>query len=145
MAAAGAGFVAGLESRVLLRRLSFCVLLAGEASPTREFHSVRSTLRIGPAAGAAVSLLVPVAPLSPRPVNPCSLTFPRQKFPRYLDLKVPSPQRHVGLPHFLLQTSWTLRLYPDASFAPVPQAPHPQSKRTFVSLASFSTRLDVSR
>lgn len=138
MATAGGSFVAGLESRVLLRLVSFGVLLAGEASPTLEFYSVRSTLLIGPAASAAVSLLVPVARLSLHPLNPCSLTFPRHKFPLYLDLKVPSPQWHVGSPHFLIQaSSWTLALYPDASFAPEPQAPHPQSKRTFASLASL--------
>ena len=70
MATAGGSCVADPGSRSLLRLLSFCVLLAGEASPARELQSVRRTLRICPAASAAVSHLVPAAPPSPHPVNP---------------------------------------------------------------------------
>lgn len=40
MATAGGGSVAGPGSRSFLRLLPFCVLLAGEASPARELHSV---------------------------------------------------------------------------------------------------------
>lgn len=45
MATAGGGSAAELGSRGLLRLLSFCVLLAGEASQTRELHSARRTFR----------------------------------------------------------------------------------------------------
>lgn len=59
MAAAGGDSGADLGRRSLLYLVSSCVLLAGEASPAREFHSAGRTLRVGPTAGAAVSFLVP--------------------------------------------------------------------------------------
>lgn len=55
MATAAGGSVANLGSPGLLHLLSFFALLAGEASPTRKLHSVKRTLRISPAASAAVS------------------------------------------------------------------------------------------
>lgn len=58
MAAAGGGSASDLRRRDLLRLVSSCVLLAGEASPARGLHSAGRTLRVGPAAGAAVSFLL---------------------------------------------------------------------------------------
>lgn len=131
MATAGGSPAADPGSRRLLRLVSFCVLLAGEAFPARELRRVRRTVRIGRAAGAAVPLLVPSAPGSPHPVNPLSLSFPRQKFPLLpgLDLRVPSPPRHIVSPFPPPASSWTSSLArplcPAASFSPRPQPPHP--------------------
>lgn len=63
MATAGGGSVADPRSRSLLRLVSFCVLLAGEASSARELCCVRGTSRIGRPATAAVPPLVPPAPV----------------------------------------------------------------------------------
>lgn len=149
MATAGGGSVADPGSQGFLRLLSFCVLLAGEASPARELQSVRRTLRIAPAASGAVSLLVPVPPLSPHPVNPFSFV-PTTEVPPLPGPEGPfSPAARCVAPFplpglFLDFQPDSLPFYPDASFSPWPQSPHLQSKRTCVSVQlHFSVRLDL--
>lgn len=109
MATAAGGSVADLGSRSL-RFLSFCVLLAGEASPARLLRCVRKAVRIGQATSAAV----PLQPLCPSLPRPCKSSFsfvPTTEGPPAptslpgLDLRVPSTPRHVMSPHFLLRAS----------------------------------------
>ena len=133
MATAGGGCVADPGSRSLLRLLSFCVLLAGEASPARELQSVRRTLRICSAARAAVSHLVPAAPPSPHPVNPLFFV-PTTKVP-----PLPGPEgpfspaagqvSRFPLPGLFLNFQLnSLPLCPDTSFPPRPSHPTQNQK-----------------
>lgn len=80
MATAAGGFVANLGSPGLLHLLSFFALLAGEASPTRELHSIRRTLRIGLPASVAVSSRSR-CPSVPRPWKSAFFFLPTTEVP----------------------------------------------------------------